>query len=122
MVLIVTQLLNLALVPYFQHAGLALAIGLGALINALSLLIGLIRRGSYAPAPGWGGFALRVLGASALLAAFLLWAAEAVNWLGLKHLYGQRIGLLALVLGASALLYFGALRLSGLKLRQLLRH
>ena len=122
MVLIVTQLLNLVLVPYFQHAGLALAIGLGAVINALSLLIGLIRRGSYAPAPGWGVFALRVLGASALLAAFLLWAAEAVNWLGLKHQYGQRIGLLALVLGASALLYFGALRLSGLKLRQLLKH
>ena len=34
-VLVITQLLNLALVPYFQHAGLALAIGIGALINAL---------------------------------------------------------------------------------------
>ncbi|MEO7400131.1 MAG: murein biosynthesis integral membrane protein MurJ [Polaromonas sp.] len=120
-VLIVTQLLNLALVPYFQHAGLALAIGMGALINALCLLVGLIRRGSYAPAPGWGVFSLQVLAASALLAVFLLWAADAVNWLGLKHLYGRRIGLLALVLCTSAAIYFVALWVSGLKLRQLLR-
>ena len=120
-VLIVTQLLNLALVPYFQHAGLALAIGIGALINALCLLVGLIRRGSYAPAPGWGKFLLQVLAASALLAVFLLWAAEAVSWVGLKHLYGQRIGLLVAVLGASAAIYFVALWVSGLKLRQLLR-
>jgi putative peptidoglycan lipid II flippase len=120
-VLIVTQLLNLALVPYFQHAGLALAIGMGALINALCLLVGLIRRGSYTPAPGWGVYALQVLAASALLAVFLLWAAGAVNWLGLKHLYGRRIGLLALVLCASAAIYFVALWGTGLKLRQLLR-
>lgn len=120
-VLIVTQLLNLALVPYFQHAGLALAIGMGALINALCLLVGLIRRGSYAPAPGWGVFFLQVLAASALLAVFLLWSADAVNWIGLKHQYGRRIGLLTLVLCASAAIYFAALWVSGLKLRQLLR-
>ena len=119
-VLVVTQLLNLAFVPYFQHAGLALAIGIGALINALCLLVGLIRRGSYTPAPGWGVFALQVLAASALLAVFLLWAAGAVNWVGLKQLYGRRIGLLFLVLGTSAAIYFVALWVSGLKLRKLL--
>lgn len=59
-VLVITQLLNLALVPVLQHAGLALAIGLGACINALWLLFGLLRRGSYRPEPGWGLFALRV--------------------------------------------------------------
>ena len=120
-VLVITQLLNLALVPYFRHAGLALAIGIGALINALLLLIGLIRRGSYTPAPGWLVFGLRVLAASALLAVFLLWAADAVSWIGLKRQYFQRIGLLSLVLLASAAIYFIVLWLSGLKLRQLLR-
>ena len=120
-VLVITQLLNLALVPYFQHAGLALAIGIGALINALSLLVGLIRRGSYAPAPGWVLFGLQVFSASALLGAFLLWAADGVNWIGLKHQYFQRIGLMALVLCASAAIYFVVLRVSGLKFRQLLR-
>ena len=120
-VLVITQLLNLALVPYFRHAGLALAIGIGALINALLLLIGLIRRGSYTPAPGWVVFGLRVAAASALLAVFLLWAADAVSWIGLKRQYFQRIGLLSLVLLASAAIYFVVLWLSGLKLRQLLR-
>jgi putative peptidoglycan lipid II flippase len=120
-VLIITQLLNVVLVPYFAHAGLALAIGIGALINALLLLIGLIRRGSYSPAPGWMLFGLQVFAASALLAVFLLWAAEAVSWTGLKPLYFQRIGLMGLVLCGSAALYFAVLRVSGLKLRQLLR-
>ena len=120
-VLVITQLLNLALVPYFQHAGLALAIGIGALINALFLLIGLIKRGSYTPAPGWVLFGLRVAAANALLAVFLLWADEAVGWLALKHQYFERIGLLALVLCASGAIYFIVLRISGLKLRQLLR-
>lgn len=120
-VLVITQMLNLAFVPVLQHAGLALAIGIGALINALWLLLGLIRRGSYTPAPGWGAFALRVICATALLAVFLLWAAGSVNWVGMKGAYLQRIGLLAGVLAASGAIYFSALRVSGLKLRQLLR-
>jgi len=49
MVLVITQLLNIALVPIFKHRGLALSIGIGALINAGALLVGLIRRGSYRP-------------------------------------------------------------------------
>jgi putative peptidoglycan lipid II flippase len=120
-VLVITQLLNLALVPIFAHAGLALAIGIGALINALWLLVGLMRRGSYQPAPGWGVFALQVVAASALLAVFLLWAAGSVNWISLRSQYLQRIWLLALVLSASGAIYFVALWVSGLKLRQLLR-
>ena len=120
-VLVITQLLNLALVPIFQHAGLALAIGIGALINALWLLVGLMRRGSYQPAPGWGVFGLQVVAASALLAVFLLWAADSVNWISLRSQYLQRIWLLSVVLSASAAIYFVALWVSGLKLRQLLR-
>ena len=120
-VLVLTQLLNVALVPVFAHAGLALAIGIGALVNALCLLVGLMRRGSYKPAPGWGMFALQVFAASALLAVFLLWAADAVSWTGMKTAMFQRIGLLALVLLASAAIYFIALWISGLKLRQLVR-
>ena len=120
-VLVITQLLNLVLVPVLQHAGLALAIGIGALINALWLLIGLRRRGSYQPSPGWGLYALQVLAASALLAVFLMWSAQAVDWTGLRAEYVKRIGLLALVLLASGAIYFGALWAAGLKLRKLMR-
>ena len=120
-VLVITQLLNVVLVPVFQHAGLALAIGIGALINALCLLVGLMWRGSYKPAPGWGMFTLQVIAGSALLAVFLLWSADAVNWIDLKTSPFQRIGLLAGVLSGSAAIYFVALQVSGLKLRQLIR-
>ena len=120
-VLVITQLLNMVFVPYLQHAGLALAIGVGALINALWLLVGLIRRGSYRPAPGWVVFALQVMAASALLAVFLLWAASAVSWTSLKGAYLQRIGLLAAVISAGAAIYFVALWVTGLKIRQLMR-
>ena len=120
-VLILTQILNVVLVPYFAHAGLALAIGIGALVNALCLLVGLMRRGSYKPAPGWGVFFLQVLAATALLAVFLLWASGAVGWVALRAATLQRIGLLAAVIFAAAAIYFVALWISGLKLRQLMR-
>jgi putative peptidoglycan lipid II flippase len=58
-VLVLTQLMNLVFVPFLAHAGLALAIGLGAMINALWLLIGLVRRGAYRPSPGWARFSCR---------------------------------------------------------------
>lgn len=122
-VLVLTQLFNLALVPLFQVAGLALSIGLGALVNATWLLVGLIRRGSYRPQPGWGIFALQVVAASALLAVFLMWAASSFSWTqmgGTQKLW--RVGLMGLILAGSAILYFTALWASGLKLRRLLRH
>ena len=120
-VLVITQLLNIALVPLLQHAGLALSIGIGALINALWLLIGLRKRGSYQPAPGWGMFTLQVVAASALLAVFLLWASGAFHWTQLQADALQRVGLLALGLSIAAVLYFGALWAAGLKLRQFAR-
>ena len=120
-VLVITQLLNLALVPLLQHAGLALAIGLGALINALWLLLGLMRRGSYRPSPGWGMFLLRVALASALLAVFLTLAGSAFDWTAMRAHSLQRIGLMALVLLGSAAIYFIALRVLGMNLRQLLQ-
>jgi putative peptidoglycan lipid II flippase len=120
-VLVLTQLLNLVLVPYLAHAGLALAIGLGALVNALFLLVGLRRRGAYKPSPGWAVFGLQVLAASALLAVFLTWAASHMAWIDLQATALTRVGLLALCVVGAAALYFGTLVLAGLKLRQFVR-
>ena len=120
-VLVLTQLMNLVLVPVLGHAGLALSIGLGALINATWLFLGLRRSGAYTPLPGWGMFAARVLLASALLGTLLAWGAHAVDWVGLREQPWLRIGWVAVFLGASALLYFGTLAATGLKLRQFVR-
>ena len=120
-VLVLTQLMNLVLVPVLGHAGLALSIGLGALINATWLFVGLRRNGSYTPAPGWGVFALRVVFATALLGALLAWGAQAIDWVGLRAQPWVRIGWVAAFLGSSALLYFGALAATGLRLREFVR-
>ena len=120
-VLVVTQLFNLVLVPRMAHAGLALSIGLGALVNASWLLWGLLARGSYKPSPGWLLLAAQVLAASLLMAVFLLWANAHFDWLALRARSGQRVLLLAGVLAGAAVLYFALLRVSGLGLRALLR-
>jgi putative peptidoglycan lipid II flippase len=116
-VLVLTQLMNLLFVPLFRHAGLTLSIGLGAMINALWLFIGLRRAGWYVPAPGWGAFSLRVALATALLGAMLGWAAQAFDWVGLVEHEARRVALLAACLGGAASLYFAALLATGLKPR-----
>jgi len=121
MVLVITQLLNIVLVPLFAHAGLTLAISLGALINALALLRGLKRRGRYKPGPGWGVFGFQVVAACALLSVFLMWAASQLQWVGPSVNELQRLLALALVLFGSAVIYFGALWGAGLKLREFVR-
>lgn len=118
-VLVVTQLLNVALVPWLAHAGLALSIGLGALLNALWLLVGLLQRGHYRPSPGWMRFALQVLAASALLALYLAWARGAFDWTALRATPWQRVGLLAALVAGAGMVYFAVLAALGLRLRQL---
>jgi len=116
-VLVCTQLLNLLFVPWLGHAGLALAISLGALLNASLLFRGLRRRGMYQPQPGWGSFARRIALAQVPLAALLLAGATLLPWdrgngAALRLLLGLAL------LAASALLYFATLWLLGFRLRQ----
>lgn len=120
-VLVFTQAMNLVFVPLLGHAGLALSIGLGALLNAAWLLAGLLRRGIYRPAPGWWAFAWRVLAASTLLGAGLAWAAQAIDWVALSASAALRVALLAGALSAAALVYFAALAAFGLRPRQFAR-
>ena len=117
-VLALTQLMNLVTVPWLGHAGLALSIGLAALINAAWLLIGLRRSGTYRPEPGWAGFALRVVVATALFGAALAAAARWIDWIGLQGAPWLRAGWLGLSLGGAALLYFSALALGGIRIEQ----
>jgi putative peptidoglycan lipid II flippase len=116
-VLAATQLANLALVPWLAHAGLAWSISLGAWANAALLYAGLRRRGIYAPQPGWGAFLLKLTVALVLLAALLVFAGREIDWVGLHQRWLLRAGLLAAVIGAALLLYFGVLWLLGFRPR-----
>ncbi len=116
-VLMFTQLLNLLLIPRLAHAGLALSIGLGALLNALWLLGGLLHRRTYLPQPGWLKFGLQVVMATAALTLLLLTAAQELVWIGLYSSPWQRIAQMLGVLGAAALVYFGCLWVTGVRPR-----
>jgi putative peptidoglycan lipid II flippase len=120
-VLVATQALNLVLVPWLGHAGLALSIGLGALVNAGLLLVGLLRRGMFRPQPGWAGFTARVLLANGALGGVLFWAAREIDWIGLQAQWLLRAAAVAAVLGGVALLYFAVLAACGLRPRQFMR-
>jgi putative peptidoglycan lipid II flippase len=119
-VLVLTQALNVVLVPYLQHAALTLSIAIGALVNAGWLLAGLMRRGSFRPLAGWRIFIAQVLGASVGLAMFLYWANLRFDWIGLRAHELMRAGMLAGVLAASVVLYFGVAAALGLRWRQML--
>jgi putative peptidoglycan lipid II flippase len=120
-VLLATQAMNFVFVPWLGHAGLALSIGMGALLNAGLLFGGLLRRGTYKPSPGWPAFAWRLLLANLLLGGALAWATLAVDWIGLQAQPGQRVLWVAGVLAGVALLYFGALAACGVRPRQFMR-
>ncbi|MFE8644565.1 murein biosynthesis integral membrane protein MurJ [Sphingomonas sp. NCPPB 2930] len=120
-VLVLTQVLNYLLVPLLQHAALTLSIGIGAVVNALWLLSGLVRRGSFRPLPGWGLFLMQVLAASAILAIFLVWMLNRFDWIGLQATEFRRAGLLAGVVAVSMGLYLLAAWAAGIRLRQMLR-
>jgi putative peptidoglycan lipid II flippase len=110
--LVATQLMNLAFVGPLKHAGLALAIGLGACLNALLLYRILRKHGIYVPQPGWPVFALKVLASVSFMAILLFTTmGEASWWLGApwQHKVPAVLGLV--LLGAAAyaacLLAFG---------------
>lgn len=118
-VLVLTQLFNLVMVPWLAHAGLALSIGVAALVNASWLLVGLIRRKAFHPAPGWGKLLCQIAVAALLLAALLFWFAQAFDWLALSE--GKRAGLMLGAMALSACVYLGTLVLTGVPLKKLLR-
>jgi putative peptidoglycan lipid II flippase len=115
-----TQLMNAAFIVPLKHAGLALAIGLGACLNAALLYHQLRRRGIYAPQPGWARFAAKLLAAVLAMAAALHFAmGPAAWWLAApwQHKVPAAAGLVAL----GALVYLGLLFALGMRWRDFAR-
>jgi len=96
------------------HAGLALATGLAAWVNAGLLFRGLRRQGVYRPLPGWWRLSGQVAAALAAMALGLLaTAGELSLWLGLDAL--GRMARLAGVIALGAGVYALVLWLFGLR-------
>src|SRR5688572_21277970 len=110
--LVATQLMNLGLVGPLRHAGLALAIGLGACLNALLLYVLLRKNEISVPQPGWAAFTLKVLASVAFMGIVLFTTmGEPAWWLqaGWQLKVPAVLGLVALGSAAYAacLLAFG---------------
>jgi putative peptidoglycan lipid II flippase len=111
-----TQLMNLAFIYPLRHAGLALAIGLGACLNAGLLFRKLRERGVYRPQPGWGAFGVKLGLALAVMSA-VLWfgSGSEADWLAGST--WERAGRLAWIVIGGAASYFATLWLLGFRLR-----
>ena len=118
--LVATQLMNLAFIGPFRHAGLALSIGLGACLNAGLLYYHLRRHAIYTPQPGWRAF-LAKLGAALLVmgGALHLLMGSGAWWLAAG--WQQRAPALATLTVAGILLYGGTLFALGMRWRDFSR-
>ncbi|WP_312409771.1 murein biosynthesis integral membrane protein MurJ [Pseudescherichia sp.] len=118
--LIVTQLMNLAFIGPFKHAGLALSIGLAACLNASLLYWQLRKQQIFTPQPGWQRFLLRLVVAVVVMAAALLgvlsimpeWSQGTMAW---------RLLRLMAVVAVGAIAYFATLALLGFKVKEFAR-
>lgn len=120
--LVVTQLLNVLFLTTtsLAHAGLALAVGLGACLNAGLLWYHLQRSGVYSPHVGWGVFLLKLLLAVTVMALGLHYAAIwAGDWLSMSAL--QRLLSLTVIVLAGMTLYFAALYCMGFRPRDFVK-
>ena len=119
--LVVTQLLNAVLVPWLRHAGLTLAISLGACFNAGWLWWLMRRSGAYRPEPGWGAFLIKV-GVALYVMGGALWYSMGRESSWFEIAAAPRVAKLAVVIAAGAAAYFASLGVMGFRLRDFSRH
>ncbi|MFZ1851662.1 MAG: murein biosynthesis integral membrane protein MurJ [Nitrosomonas sp.] len=114
--LIATQLMNLAFIFPFQHAGLALAIGLGACLNAGLLYYQLRKQNIYQPQAGWLVFFLKISVALIVMGGVLWFAVgDHASWLIGSTL--ERVAKLSWIVCLGAVSYFSALWILGFRLK-----
>ncbi len=119
--LVATQLMNLAFIGPFKHAGLALSIGLGACLNAGLLYILLRKKGLYRPGKGWRAFLLKLAAALVIMGGGL-WLVQDYLQLQWAQVNGwQRVLQLGGLIALGVALYFGSLAALGFRPRDFKR-
>lgn len=118
--LVATQLMNLAFIGPLKHAGLALAIGLGACINASLLYYHLRKADIYRPQPGWLGFMGKLALAVLAMTGVLYFAmGESQTWL--VYAVGSKLIHLGVLVLLGAATYFSVLWLLGIRIQDFMR-
>lgn len=96
------------------HAGLALAISIAAILNAVLLYLRLHREGIAGQSAGWPGFLVRIVIGGACMAAALLYLARPLEF-WLQGSIASRSLWLGIEVAAGAAIYFAVLLLLGLR-------
>ncbi|MBK4989249.1 murein biosynthesis integral membrane protein MurJ [Pseudomonas sp. S36] len=118
--LVCTQLFNLVLVGPLAHAGLALAISLGACLNAGLLFWKLRSHQLFQPQPGWVLFLCKLVLAVSLMSAVLLAGLHYLPAWEQGNMLERLLRLGALIM-AGVVTYFGCLYLCGFRPRHFAR-
>lgn len=114
--LVVTQVMNMILIWPLRHVGLALAISIGAWVNAVLLYVVLRRSGGYVAQPGWGVFVLKLVLAVYAMGA-VIWAASGTGSEWLAASGAQRVVWIGWLIVLGATVYFAVLGLLGFRVR-----
>ena len=118
--LVLTQLLNLAFVPWLGHAGLALSISVASCFNAGLLWYLIWRAKAWVPVEGWAAFLVKLAVAVYLMGGVLWYGmGTEASWFAIPA--GTRAAKLALLVVAGAVAYFAALGLMGFRVRHFTR-
>jgi putative peptidoglycan lipid II flippase len=92
-------------------------VSVGALANAAMLFVGLRRRGTYLPSPGWPIFIGKVGIALAALVLALWLGTRHIHWTEMQAQWPLRAALLAGLIGGGAAIYAAVLGLLGFRPR-----
>jgi putative peptidoglycan lipid II flippase len=117
--MVANTVLNLSLISFLHHAGIALSTSLAAIVNSGCLFYYLRQRGLYQPRDGWRLFAARLIISNVILALWLWvgagslsdWVVSTAVW-RFTHLFGLLI--------SAVILYFASLWITGVRIHDLL--
>jgi len=115
-VLVATQAMNLIFMIPFRHAGLALATGMGACLNAGLLYYKLRQQAIYSPQPGWLMFVLKIATAIGAM-SISLWLVAGGDEIWLSAHAHTKVLRLTGVVALGGIVYFAALWVLGFRLR-----
>ncbi|MDM8568462.1 murein biosynthesis integral membrane protein MurJ [Thiotrichales bacterium HSG1] len=110
--------LNLTLIWYLAHAGLALATSVAALVNASLLYISLRKNDLFQPRMGWNLLLLRIFIANTVMINLLWWGGGSIlTWFTMSGL--ERVVHLFGLITIGMLIYVASLFILGLRLKHI---
>ena len=116
--LFVTQAMNLILIPYFQHVGLALAISIGATFNAAMLFFAIKKMNDFKIEATTLIFLIKVILSASVMGIVLFFINPNFEyWVGIDFI--NRIFLLLGLVFIGAMIFIGILFILGVKINNL---